>query len=94
MTFQSNINSETSYGQHSLGDHQSTMELMVDDGSDIENGSATIEWDIPSLGETEHIGLVWEDGKLTEFDGVFSLPEEAAELMEHYGVEVDRDEFC
>lgn len=94
IRFTSNINSETSYNQTSLGDHRSSMELFLHDGADKQNGGGYIEWDIPSLDETVGIGVVWENGELIEFDGVFSLPQEAADLLEFYGVKVDRTEFC
>lgn len=94
LQFTSNVNSETAYSQKSLGTHDSTMELWLHDGADNQNGSGTIEWDVPSLDETVHIRVVWENGEMIEFDGVFSFPNEAADLLEHFGVKVDRTEFC
>lgn len=51
-----------------------------------------IEWDIPSLDRTENIGLWFEidqDGKrtLSDYDGVFSLPSEAIELLRKHGID-------
>lgn len=92
VTFTSNINRETTYMEHSLGDHVSVMDYW--DGCDA--GHAMIEWIIESLDTVEHIGLTfgWIDGKRTlcDYDGVFSLPIQACTLMESVGIIVP-DEF-
>lgn len=75
-----------------LGQHEWTMDLYFRD-----DGDAFIEWDIPSLEETEQIGL-WFDfdaaGKRTlrDYDGVMSLPAECVDLLREVGIVVP-DEF-
>lgn len=82
--------SEGSFGSHDLGTHESTMELFFHEG---QAGSGVIEWDIPDLDTTEHIGLTWDNDKnLLEYDGVFALPKEAITFLEAQGFTVS-DEF-
>lgn len=80
---------EGSFGTHPLGAHESTMELFVHDG---QAGSGLIEWDIPSIEETEHIGLTWDNDKnLLDYDGVFSIPAQAISFLEANGFKVGDD---
>jgi hypothetical protein len=71
--------SETSYSSRSLGKHESTMTLYAD-GSHY-----FIEWDVPAIETTEHIGLRFEHKTLTDYDGVFSLPREAVAFIRAQG---------
>lgn len=91
-TFTAELIQEGSWGERDMGEHESTMDLY--EGKDA--GHGMIEWDCPHLEITEHIGLWYEmqDGKrvLTDYDGVFSLPKEAIELLEGHGIVVP-DEF-
>jgi hypothetical protein len=84
---------EGSWGESDQGKHAWTMDLYEVEG---DAGRGFIEWDIPSMERTEEIGLCYEmrDGKrhLTDYDGVMSLPREAAELIESVGIVV-ADEF-
>ena len=88
VEFQSPINQEGSWGQRNLAKRtKSVMELYF-----YKDNSGFIEWDIPKLDMTEHIGLVFEidpSGKriLTDYDGVFSLPDQAMDLLEQHGVD-------
>lgn len=81
------INLEYSSGSISQGKHGWTMDLYFDN-----DNTGFIEWDIPSLDRTENIGLWFEidkDGKrtLSDYDGVFSLPSEAIELLRKHGID-------
>jgi hypothetical protein len=84
---------EGSWGVSEQGKHAFTMEWFEGDDA----GSATIEWDIPTLDRTEHIGLTFEmrtvDGRhvraMTEYDGVFSLSEHAIKFIEQQDIVVD-----
>tara|TARA_R110002126_G_scaffold275217_1_gene420597 strand:- start:579 stop:878 length:300 start_codon:yes stop_codon:yes gene_type:complete len=81
------INLEYSSGSISQGKHGWTMDLYFND-----DNTGFIEWDIPSLDRTENIGLWFEidkDGKrtLSDYDGVFSLPSEAIELLHKHGID-------
>lgn len=69
-----------------LGNHESTMCLYDFD----EPGRYMIEWDVPSLEETQHIGIWVNEARkeLRDYDGVMSLPEEAIELLEEQGITV------
>ena len=88
MEFMSPINQEGSWRQRNLAKRtKSIMELYF-----YKDNSGFIEWDIPKLDMTEHIGLVFEitpEGKrvLTDYDGVFSLPDQAMDLLEKHGVD-------
>ncbi|MEX0597121.1 MAG: hypothetical protein WD512_11530 [Candidatus Paceibacterota bacterium] len=87
LTGKSELVLETFANVTPLGEHEFTMELFKDD----QGVPTMIEWDVPSLEETEHIGL-WFDGKtLTDYDGVFELPIEAIKLIRKYGYSVPRD---
>lgn len=58
-----------------------TMEVFTIDGV-----PSMIEWDIPDLDETEHIGLWFEDKKLVDYDGIaYYMPIQAIELVESLG---------
>lgn len=90
LEFTSNVNREQWGHNTSLGTFTSTMELFLDTDNKV-NGSGLIEWDIPELETTESIGVWWADGELTDYDGVFELPEQAVELLRHYGIKVSED---
>ena len=81
---------EGSFGTCDAGAHVSTMTLhRVDDAGVI---SYSIEWDIPSLGETEHIGLELEGDKhIIGYDGVMSFPRPAKPWLESLGFTFDED---
>jgi hypothetical protein len=77
-----------------LGLLKSTMELFTDDEPKADNGYGSIEWivfDGEDEIEVEHIGLWWSGKKLTDYDGVFSLPMEAIKLIRSYGITVSKD---
>jgi len=86
-TFRSPIGRETSFYNTPLSDDtESTLELFT-----CENGSYFIEWDIPELGETEHIGIFVDEGTkvICDYDGVFEVPEQAIEFLKEQGFNVD-----
>lgn len=63
----------------------STMEVLAND-----HGVPTmIEWDIPALEETEHIGLEIDGKSVVGYDGVMCIPEEACDLLEELGYNCD-----
>jgi hypothetical protein len=80
-TFKSNINVDNGYTNHSQGYHEFTMELFFTEGGE----PCMIEWDIPSLGETEHIGIEVDGKNVTGYDGVFEMPEQAITMLEELG---------
>lgn len=74
-----------------LGEHRFTMELYTANGT-LADGSGEIEWDIPALEETEHIGVWWNEAReLTDYDGVFCLPNEAIDLLQSLGISVSQE---
>jgi hypothetical protein len=77
--------SEGSWGARRLGKHASTMTLYAD------GPHYMIEWDIPALETTEHIGLTFEHKTLTDYDGVMSLPREAIAFLRGQGFKVPRE---
>jgi len=88
LEFKSPINQEGSWGQRNLAKQtKSVMELYF-----YKDNTGFIEWDIPKLEMFEHIGLTFEidpKGKriLTDYDGVFTLPDQAMDLLEAHGVD-------
>jgi hypothetical protein len=91
-TFTTELVLEGSWGVSDQGKHESTMDLHEVEG---EAGRGFIDWDIPALERTEEIGLWYEmvDGKRTlrDYDGVFSLPEQAIELLRTCGIVVPEE---
>ena len=87
-TFKSSLIMEGSWGEQSLGEHESVMELYLTE----DKTRGFIEWDVPDLQELTEIGLWFQthEGKmmLTDYDGVFSLPYEAIKMLEETGVYV------
>jgi hypothetical protein len=88
LEFYSPINMENSFSSTNLAERtKSTMDLYF-----YKDNTGFIEWDIPDLDMTEGIGLVFEitpEGKrvLTDYDGVFALPDQAMDLLEKHGVD-------
>lgn len=83
--FVSLVTRETSFRADVIGEGQSEMTLTV------EGDRGCIEWDIPNLGEFAEIGLIFEGRELHDYDGVFSLPAEAIELIEEAGFTVGEE---
>lgn len=85
-TFKSSLIMEGSWGEQSLGEHESVMELYLTE----DKTRGFIEWDVPDLQELTEIGLWFQTygGKpmLVDYDGVFALPEEAIKMLEDVGV--------
>jgi len=88
-TFIAEIVSETSLSPvpTKLGTHESTMDLYYSSAMDH---YYYIEWDIPGLDIVEQIGLWCEIGtkKIIDYDGVFTLPNEAIELLKENGFDI------
>lgn len=87
ITFEAELVVEGSWGSRPQGTHESTMTLW---GTEDRYRFA-IEWDIPALDTTEEIGIWTEHGVLTDYDGVFSLPEQAIALLRKNGITVPED---
>lgn len=90
-TFTAELITQGSWGRRELGSHESTMDLHL-----RSDNTGFIEWDVPSLEETEHIGLTFSIDPqgvrtLTDYDGVFSLPDEAVDLLREAGIVVPND---
>ena len=76
---------EGSWGARGVGSHESTMILYRD-------GAHTfIEWDVPALELTEHIGLELEDMHVVGYDGVMSFPRPAYEWLRELGYTIAED---
>lgn len=90
-TFKSSLIMEGSWGEQSLGEHESVMELYLTE----DKTRGFIEWDVPELQELTEIGLWFEtyEGEtiLTNYDGVFSLPYEAIKMLEEAGIFVSAE---
>lgn len=90
LSFRSPINSENSWTRTTLSeDTPSTMALLL-----YGDMSGAIEWEMPELDMSEYIGLTFglepRDGKivivLTDYNGVFEIPEQAMDLIERNGI--------
>lgn len=58
----------------------------------VRNGVGQIEWDVPALETTEHLGIWTKCGRLDDYDGIMGyLPAEAIELLESVGITVGAD---
>lgn len=86
-TFNSDISIDNGYTNNYQGKFESTMELFVDD----DNEPTMIEWDVPKLETTEHIGLEFWDDEVQGYDGVFELPLQAIQFLERVGYKVSED---
>ena len=90
-TFKSSLIMEGSWGEQSLGEHESVMELYLTE----DKTRGFIEWDVPDLQELTEIGLWFEtygdETVLTNYDGVFALPGEAVKMLEDVGVFVSAE---
>ena len=86
-TFTTELVRESTYSTRKLGRHKSTMDLHR-----TAHGTLFIEWDVPSLETTEHIGLTLlpKSKHVSEYDGIMGyLPQEAADLLAEAGYTVD-----
>jgi len=92
QSFEAHMVLEGSWGSRKLGKYSSTMELHLNS----DTGKGFIEWDIPEIETTEHIGLWFSRNNyggliLSDYDGVFSLPTQAISMLEEAGVFVDEE---
>lgn len=87
VTFDAQLHLEGSFGASQLGKHPCSMELF-----DID-GHISIEFIAGKDGcvGVEHIGLTFKDKTLVDYDGVFSIPREAINLLRKNGYHVPRD---
>ena len=77
---------EGSWGARGLGKHASTMTLYR------EGAHLVIEWDFPTLGTTENIGLETHGYKrIVGYDGVMSFPRPAYKWLRSLGYVISKD---
>lgn len=76
---------DSSFGTRPVGAHASSMTWYLEDGHH------TIEWDIPGLDRTVHLGLWFEKKVLVDYDGNFTLPIEAIQMIRDKGYTVPKD---
>lgn len=80
--FNTSISIDNGFVNNYQGEFDQTFELFKEDDTHF-----MIEWDIPNMETTEHIGLTFDkDGNLIDYDGVFSVPDEAIEWIESLGL--------
>lgn len=84
----------------SLGRANCIMEFFIRDGVLPTSGEGEIEWHLEFLDEcgklsgeddVEYIGVRYENGILTDYEGVFQLPPQAIELIRAVGISVPED---
>ena len=86
-TFRSPIGRENSWTSWMESeDAESTMTLYVDEFG----MNANIEWEVEELGACEHIGIFCHEKPyvISDYDGVFEVPEQAVQLLEENGFDV------
>ena len=64
----------------SLGRRRQRMSLYLQD-----EGHGLLEWEAGDDGEGAAIGLIFEDLRVVDYDGVFELPTQAVKLLEAAG---------
>lgn len=69
----------------SIGVHKSTMELYK------YQDTYFIEWDAPTADFTTNIGLTIIDNTLEDYDGIYSLPHPAIDLLREAGIIVSEE---
>ncbi len=81
-----------------LGKAKCSMEFYTSDHDENQkldkDGDGGIEWVYELEGGGEDavgIGVWWENGRLTDYDGVFSLPKQAVQLLRKVGIVVGDD---
>ena len=81
-TYTSPVGRDNGVTNQYMGHYKQTMELFC-----FEDGNYQIEWDIPAIETTEHIGVFCyeRDKVLSDYDGVFEMPEQARTLLEENG---------
>ena len=68
-----------------IGIHKSTMELYKHDDTHF------IEWSAPTADFVTNIGLIILDNTLEDYDGIYSLPQPAIELLKEAGFNVPEE---
>lgn len=72
--------------KRSIGVKNNTMTLYMDE----DRQSGIIEWEYGEE-DVEVIGIWIEGKRVVDFDGVFSLPNEAKKLLNNHGYVVSKD---
>lgn len=95
LNFEAELQLEYSYTSVTkpLGKHKCSMELWTKDGT-LKDGVGEIEWFMDVDKDVEEgvaiIGVWWNcDKELTDYDGVFNLPNEAKKLLNEVGITTD-----
>jgi hypothetical protein len=83
--FTSNVGMDNGIVVTPMGERQSEMTLFVDGNWGV------IEWEVEDVG-IESIGLYFKGKALDNYDGVYSIPKEAVEMLRENGFTVS-DEF-
>lgn len=102
LNFEADIVQETSMQAKAtdLGKAKCSMELFTATGDVPANGNGLIEWYLEYLDENgeldgdddvEHIGISFANKTLTDYDGLFSLPSQAVELIRSVGIIVPEE---
>jgi hypothetical protein len=84
--FSANLFSEGSWGARSMGKHSCEMTMfLADDGK-----HGHIDFVFGENGY-QYIGLLFDGKELVDYDGTFSLPQEAVDLIRRCGFTVSED---
>lgn len=86
--FKSPLVRETSYGSTPMGEHFNEMTLYR------EGDRGRIIWNFGKEAADEdeiEIGLWFDGGLVDDYDGVFSLPKQAVELLKSVGYTVEEE---
>lgn len=103
IEFTAEITRETTMSPvlENLGKANCSMEFFAEhNGGIVATGRGSIEWIVEYLGtdgkpngdeDVEYIGVWWDAKVLIDYDGVFTLPDEAIKLLRECGIKVPKD---
>jgi len=90
-SFEAELIRETAYSEESLGVQSSTMLLYQNESSPDE---FLIEWRDSEGTLMQEMGIWTKDNKVTEYDGCFSLPIQAIDLLQEHSFDTSEVEVA
>ena len=83
--FFSPINHETSFSETNLSENtKSEMDITIN-----EDGTGWVLWAVDELDIEQSIGLWFNGNELTEYDGIFSMPEQLSNFLTEKGYNME-----
>ncbi len=88
IEFTEELVKEYTFRKEEIGKKKCSMELFTESGTIPNTGKGCVEWIVNNGEYVEQIGIWWENKTLTDYDGVFELPEQAVKLIRSIGIKV------